>query len=132
MAACPRCTTDLPSGFGSVCPSCGLVIRVPGIVKLAVTILGVGFVVAVMWALGADSVFAFLWAFVESLIVRPLGLQPPRFELTGSMKWLYDFTFGTATEPPWGGILLILAGVVVGGIGGAVLRRVEARGSASP
>ncbi|HLA47514.1 MAG TPA: hypothetical protein VJ207_08105 [Thermoplasmata archaeon] len=127
MAVCPRCSGDLPEGLGSVCPTCGHVIRIPGIVKLALTLLALGFAIALVWAIGADALFASLWGILNGIIVQPLGLQPPPFELTGTLKQMYDFIFGTTTELPWGGILLILAGLVVGGIGGAVVLRAESR-----
>lgn len=127
MAVCPRCSADLPEGLGSVCPTCGHVIRIPALVKISLTLLGLGFAVAFMWALGADAVFAGLWGVLNGIFVQPLGLRPPAFELTGTLKGLYDFTFGTPTEPPWGGILLLLAGLVLGGISGAVLLRAESQ-----
>lgn len=129
MAVCPRCTGELPEGLGSVCPTCGHVIRIPGIVKLALTLLVLGFAIALVWAIGADALFASLWGILNGIIVQPLGLRPPPFELTGTLRQLYDFTFGTATELPWGAVLLILAGLVVGGIGGFVVVRAESRGA---
>ncbi len=128
MAVCPRCAAELPTGFGSVCPNCGFVVRIPGVMKLGLTLLATGFVVAAVWAFSADAVFAALWGLVDGIVAKPLGLSPPPFELTGLLKQLYDFVFGTPTEPPWGGILLIVAGLVAGLVGGAILRRAEARG----
>ncbi|HEY4705716.1 MAG TPA: hypothetical protein VII27_08300 [Thermoplasmata archaeon] len=125
MAACPRCARDLPEDFGSVCPTCGFVVRIPGVVKLGLTLLAAGFAVAAVWAFTADAVFAALWGLVDAILVRPLGLAPPPFQLTSLLKQLYDFVFGTSTEPPWGGVLLIGAGLVAGLAGGAILRRAE-------
>ncbi len=130
MASCPRCAAELPSGFGSVCPNCGLVIRIPGIVKLGLTLFALGFVVALMWVVSADAVFAGLWGLVNGILVQPLGLHPAPFALTGLLKQLYDFVFGTPDVLPWGGILLIAAGMVVCVSGGAVLHRAE-RGDAA-
>ncbi len=131
MAVCPRCATELPEAYGSVCPSCGFVVRIPGIVKLAVTLLAAGFAVGVVWTIQADVLFAALWGLLYAVIVQPLGLQPGPFELTGALKGLYDFLFGTPSQPPWGGVLLIAAGIAVGFVGGVVLRRAEAAGAPS-
>ena len=126
MAVCPRCGGEIPEGYGSVCPTCGFVARIPGIVKLGLTLLAAGFAVSVLWTIQADVVFAGLWGLLNGAVAQPLGIHPPPFELTGLLKTLYDFLFGTPTEPPWGGILLIAAGVGVGFAGGVVLRRAEA------
>jgi hypothetical protein len=131
MAVCPNCAAELPKGYGSVCPSCGFVVRIPGIVKLALTFLAAGFAVALVWTLQADTVFAALWGLLEAILVTPLGLHPPPFALTGALKALYDFLFGTPTDPPWGALLLIAAGIAVGFAGGVVLRRVETRTAAA-
>ncbi len=130
MASCPRCAADLPEGFGSVCPNCGRVLRIPGIAKLGLTLFVLGFVVAIVWVVSADALFAGLWGIVNGIIVAPLGLRPAPFALTGLLKTLYDFVFGTADGLPWGGILLIAAGIVVSVIGGVALHRAE-RGDAS-
>ncbi len=131
MASCPRCAAELPEGFGSVCPNCGRVLRIPGIAKLGLTLFALGFVVAIIWVVSADAVFAGLWGILDGIIVAPLGLRPAPFALTGLLKTLYDFVFGTPDTLPWGGILLLLAGIVVTAIGGAVLRRAERGGPAS-
>jgi hypothetical protein len=131
MATCPRCAAELPTGFGSVCPNCRLVIRIPGIVKLGLTLFALGFVVAVVWVFSADAVFASVWGLVNGILVQPLRLHPAPFALTGLLKQLYGFVFGTADQLPWGGILLIAAGIVVSVIGGAVLHRAEGGGSAA-
>jgi len=125
MAVCPHCAAELPQGYGTVCPSCGFVVRVPGIVKLGLTFLAAGFAVALVWTVQADTLFAAIWGLLETMIVKPLGLHPAPFALTGALKALYDFVFGTPTTPPWGGLLLIAAGVLVGFAGGIVLRRAE-------
>lgn len=125
MAVCPHCAADLPVGYGSVCPTCGFVVRIPGIVKLGLTFLAAGFAVAIVWTVQADTLFALLWGLLDGLILKPLGVQPAPFALTGALKALYDFLFGTPTEPPWGGLLLIAAGIAVGFAGGVVLRRAE-------
>lgn len=125
MAVCPRCAAELPKGYGSVCPSCGFIVRIPGIVKLGLTFLAIGFAVAIVWTLQADVVFAALWGLLDAMLVRPLGLRPAPFALTGALKALYDFVFGTPTDPPWGGLLLIAAGIAVGFAGGVLLRRAE-------
>lgn len=127
---CPRCAGDLPKGYGSVCPTCGFIVRIPGIVKLGLTFLAAGLAVSIVWTIQADTLFAILWGLLDTMIVRPLGLRPAPFALTGALKALYDFLFGTPTDPPWGGLLLITAGIVAGFVGGVVLRRAEA--SASP
>jgi len=129
MAACPHCAADLPRGYGSVCPTCGYVVRIPGIVKLGLTFLAVGFAVALVWTVQADTLFALLWGLLDLLILQPLGIHPPPFALTGALKALYDFLFGTPTQPPWGGLLLIAAGLALGLAGGVVLRRAEAPAS---
>ncbi len=108
-----------------MCPTCGFVVRIPGVVKLGLTLFAAGFAIAAVWAFTADAVFAALWGLVDAILVKPLGLVPPPFKLTGLLKQLYDFVFGTATAPPWGGILLIVAGLVAGLAGGAILRRAE-------
>lgn len=131
MAVCPRCATELPRGYGSVCPACGFVVRIPGIVKLGLTFLAAGFAVALVWTIQADTLFALLWGLLDTLIVSPLGLRPAPFELSGAMKAVYDFLFGTPTAPPWGGLLLIAAGIAVGFAGGVVLRRAESPPSAA-
>ncbi len=125
MAVCPHCAADLPRGYGSVCPTCGFIVRVPGIVKLGLTVLAAGFAVALVWTIQADALFVLLWGLLDALIVQPLGLHPPPFALAGALKALYDFLFGTPTQPPWGGLLLIAAGIVLGFAGGVVLRRAE-------
>jgi hypothetical protein len=128
---CPRCSEELPEGYGSVCPACGFVVRIPGIMKLALTVLAAGFAIAVVWTIQADAVFAGIWGLVEAILVTPLGLRPPPFELTGTLKVLYDFLFGTPTQPPWGGILLIATGILVGFAGGVLLRKAEGGASAA-
>ncbi len=131
MAVCPHCAADLPRGYGSVCPTCGFIVRIPGIVKLGLTVLAAGFAVALVWTIQADALFALLWGLLDAMIVQPLGLHPPPFELTGALKTLYDFLFGTPAQPPWGGLLLIAAGIVLGFAGGVVLRRAETPPSAA-
>lgn len=130
MASCPRCAAELREGFGSVCPNCGRVLRIPGIAKLGLTLFVAGLVVALVWVLSADAVFAWIWGILDTIIVAPLRLRPAPFALTGLLKTLYDFVFGTADALPWGGILLLAAGIVVSAIGGAVLHRAE-RGDAA-
>ena len=130
MAVCPRCAAELPEGYGSVCPTCGFVVRIPGIMKLALTFLAAGFAIAIVWTIQADVLFAGLWGLLEAILVKPLGLQPPPFELTGVLKSLYDFLFGTPSEPPWGGLLLIAGGIAVGFAGGVIVRRAESGGAA--
>src|SRR5213593_321335 len=107
MASCPRCAADLAEGYGSVCPTCGFVVRIPGVMKLALTLLAAGFAVALVWTIQADVVFGALWGLLYALVVQPLGLRPGPFELTGVLKGLYEFLFGTPSQPPWGGVLLI-------------------------
>jgi len=126
MAVCPRCATELPEGYGSVCPACGFVVRIPGVMKLALTLLAAGFAVAIVWTVQADTLFGWLWGMINAIIAQPLGLRPAPFELTGVLKVQYDFLFGTPSQPPWGGVLLIAAGILVGFAGGVVLRRAEA------
>ena len=125
MAACPSCAADLPKGYGSVCPTCGYVVRIPGIVKLGLTLLAAGFAVALVWTVQADTLFALLWGLLDLLILQPLGIHPAPFALTGGLKALYDILFGTPTMPPWGGLLLIAAGLLLGIAGGVVLRKAE-------
>ncbi|TLZ64839.1 MAG: hypothetical protein E6K13_01105 [Methanobacteriota archaeon] len=127
MAVCPRCAGEIPEGYGSVCPTCGFVVRIPGIVKLGLTFLVAGFAVAIIWTIQADALFAGLWGLLDRLVAQPLGFRPPPFELTGLLKTLYDLLFGTETQPPWGGVLLIAAGVGLGFAGGVILRRAEGR-----
>ena len=131
MASCPRCAADLAEGYGSVCPTCGFVVRIPGVMKLALTLLAAGFAVAVVWTVQADTLFGWIWGFLNAILVQPLGLRPAPFELTGGLKALYNFVFGTPSELPWGGLLLIAAGIVLGFAGGVLLRRAEARGAPS-
>src|SRR3990170_2212789 len=103
MATCPRCAEELPTGYGSVCPNCGFVVRIPGIVKLGLTLLVAGLMIALVWTVTADALFAGLWNLVDAILVQPLG----------------------------GGVLVIAAGLVVCAIGGAYLRRAE-RGTGLP
>ncbi len=125
MATCPRCAEELPTGYGSVCPNCGFVVRIPGVVKLGLTLLVAGLVVTLAWTFTADALFAGLWNLVNAVLVQPLGLRPAPFALGGVLKQLYDFVFGTADQAPWGGILVIAAGLVVCAVGGAYVRRAE-------
>jgi len=125
-----------------VCATCGLTLRLPRAAKLGITVLGVGLLILLVWAITIANIFAFMAWFV-GLFYNPFAMQflraPPAPDVGAVVPLLGDLIDFLGLNPSlapnttlvWIGVAVVVAGVAIAFYGATLVRRAQARASAA-
>ncbi len=144
---CPQCETKIADAKALICPACGFTLRLPNTAKLGITVMALGVLALLVWAVTVRSIFAFL-AWLASLFYNPLsnrpfapGPAPNVRQLLGDPlgRWAGDIIDWLGLNPAlppndtllWLGVLVLFLGLAVAFYGATIIRRAQSRAVAA-